>query len=1076
MQLILRKPVLSILAVLIYINTYAQDTLRFDGSKDFSNYVVSVYMNKYPDLEFFKFKLLGQPYSDYDAHRGVSTDSVLNAITYLSLINNLDISNCKFHPKINMNYAMQRMFDGARQNYVPLSIAFVKYSDFKDSAWGGRMVEWANTQFVDNAPSGFYPFQQKYLFASSALNQGIEGSTVNFLFNDSLFLSNMQLSDLSNLAVDFDDGNGFVNLPAGSPLSVTYSSTGVKTIQIRANFRLYAGGLFYSSSKITILSSHRSPVYHAAPQLPQGGPFTITTSILGTPVTGSYAVWYSTCNPTHTAIRKPYIISAGFNPGQGKQLVSNGHGVFFNMLLNGATVSWPDGDFNGDWRGTYYETYNGAYNARMSPYESGCEGSCQPTVNETCCEGSGNGNGYLDRLRDEGYDIIILMYANGTDYTLNNAALFMQLIENINTEKFANGYYFENVVSGYSAGGTATRLALALMEQRYRSAPAHYPNPHTKMWVSIETESQGANLPLGLQYFLDYQSSGYHLFPSFFDPLLSDADILNCVAANMALGYNNSQLSREVLRCMASANNGMDPARTNLLSTFANISGNHLNGYPEFCRRIGVSNGSSIGTQIPHTKPALFETRLKLLDASFNTTSWGSGACSRNYTWYLPSSEKKTAAFHWGSINHNINEDIFEGSIEYDSRTTLLPMVCIDWFGDCICTGPLTAGWPISFEKNVPKPTYNQTGLYNYDDVPASTQATHLELNDKSAYHFYNNWFAGSSYAYPDPDLHSFAPTASSLDLHDPNTGYQPADNYISPVDLGLMYIKPLNQPFPQEPNRSFGYPYIQHPADHYQITPYDAVYAIGDDKGTYSNGTPKPANQFHVEDPLISIGNYLARFEVAPEVLFLSNRSLGTTPSGTIQNNYWAEFEARDTIITGNGIYSLFGNQNYLTPDGDFNIDGTSNKAIIHAGNEIIFMPGTNVDQGAELDAYIQDYNCPNLLRRATANSHNGSGNNDNKPANNSFAENKKEIISNPSKLKIYPNPNKGLLIIENNSEDINSKIFISDITGKLVFSEIITNKQPNQLNLQSLEEGIYLVQVINASSSEHSKISITK
>jgi hypothetical protein len=176
--------------------------------------------------------------------------------------------------------------------------------------------------------------------------------------------------------------------------------------------------------------------------------------------------------------------------------------------------------------------------------------------------------------------------------------------------------------------------------------------------------------------------------------------------------------------------------------------------------------------------------------------------------------------------------------------------------------------------------------------------------------------------------------------LRNPSTGL-PVNNYISPDALDLLYINPTDK----HPDRRYGFPYIKHPNDHYKITPYDAVFVIGINNGTYSDGiTPKPANQMHVEDPQIPMGEYLARVEVAPEDLFLSNRNLAAT-----QADYIAEFEARNKIIVGNNIYGLYNNKNNLTPNGDFNVN-LSSKAILHSGVSIELLLGTLIDLGCKI------------------------------------------------------------------------------------------------------------------------------
>ncbi|OFY82250.1 MAG: hypothetical protein A3F72_09465 [Bacteroidetes bacterium RIFCSPLOWO2_12_FULL_35_15] len=90
--------------------------------------------------------------------------------------------------------------------------------------------------------------------------------------------------------------------------------------------------------------------------------------------------------------------------------------------------------------------------------------------------------------------------------------------------------------------------------------------------------------------------------------------------------------------------------------------------------------------------------------------------------------------------------------------------------------------------------------------------------------------------------------------------------------------------------------------------------------------------------------------------------------------------------------------------------------------------------------------------------------------------SENYKEISFSANNLKIYPNSSNGLIVVENKDEGINSKVIVSDLAGKIVFSKVINNKQTNEFDLQYLENGIYLLKVINKKNSEYSKIIITK
>lgn len=1048
----IKKHILLLAAIFMLIHVKAQDTLKLNKYKELPDYVTAEFKQKHPALTFLKERLITPEYNIFDCYKGGAADTVCDALKYLSLVNDLDVSNYNDDSIINLNYIERCLFDNLEKNIIPISASFVEYSELTDSAFEIDAIDFVDNRFKDNSPNGFYPFKKSILFASSPLNQVFKNPEINFSFNNSTFLTNLIIADIDSMYIDFDDGNGYVPLQ-NENYTINYSGNGIKYIKIKLS---YNQKTYYSKSSIIVDVSENRLFDCSVPTDDYDEIRSITSMQLGMPVSGKYGIWYSTCNSAHV-IRKPYIIMTGFNPGLGKRLEP---GFFTDLVYNffGQTITIPYGKLNGEWRGTWYETYNGLHNKYFS------NGS-----DIVCGAGADNGNLYLDKIREEGYDVIILMNNIGMDHVENNASLLIQLIEDINVEKVNNGFHFENIVSGYSAGALASRMALAIMESRYKISPALFPHPHTKMWLSFEAENQGNGIPIGFQHFLAFQANPAHLMPV--QPQLN-ADFINHIAASLSTFFNCSPLAREITKYhVLGLFNGSCPERTAMLLRFATIPGNNSNGYPEFCRRVGVSQGSSLGIKVPHAANSeIFNSYLRAGSPDYNATSFPpSSPCAQSYTLKVPHGEKTTIARYW---TQNNSSPVFYGKSSFDFGFTYLGMKCwrICKYCDCKCKGPYNVGLNVIYgQKTVSKPTFTT----DFDDVPGSTMAAQKQLYETSTYSLYNTSFplftASNSH---DDNLHRMVPVVSALDLHDPAN---PGNNFISPVALGLMYnrFSPAGIPVAEFYN-SYGFPYIIHPANHYSITPYDAVYAIGDDKGTYTDGSPKPANQFHVEDPLISLGYNLANVEVAPEILYLSNRNLAAT-----QDNYVAEFEAREKIYVGNktpagaSIYSMDGNQDYLTPDGDFNVDGHS-KCILHAPDIIAFTPGTNISVGAQLEAYIQDYNCPDNLRSAVIST--GNGNNDINSESENKIETKKELKSDALKLKVYPNPGNGMFIVENKNEEVNSNLIISDLTGKIVFSRIISNNQSDQIDLKQLENGVYLLKVINKNNSEHSKIIINK
>ena len=1061
----LKNSIFLLFLVLSSFTASAQDTLQFENYKKMTDFLFEKYSRKYTDLSFFKYKRINGGTNIYDDYKGTLEDPQLDVLQYLSLINNIDISNCQANEHINLKNIQDQMINGALSSVVPLSVVFIEYSDVNGMALYQNYVRFENNQLQDYSPAGFEMFTKDHLFAASPLNQVINSQEVSFKFSDEVLLTNVSIPDGAFLEVDFGDGNGLVTLLKNEIMSVSYPTVGDKDILIKMTIN---DKIYYSKSKIIIGTPTDGETLKAGGSVlpPNIGPVVITTNKLGRNVSGRYAVWLSDCNGTGK-IRKPYIISAGFNPGSGKQLVPLSVAPMdLTFSINGNNVVIP---VSFSWRGTYYETYNGTYNANFSPSEYSAYGSSHGN-------GASNGTRYLDRLRDEGYDIIILMYDNGTDYAVNNAALFMELIEQINVQKFNNGSYFENVVSGYSAGGVATKLALSLMESRYKQGKG--PNPHTRIWVSIETENQGAIIPLGFQHLVKFQSNPSMLLPlapSGLNFLQVAADQINQIVASIAHSFNFNPSANELMKYNAlMSTNGMHPDRINLLNMFSTIPLNTTRGYPDFCRRVGVSQGSSIGTQVPHNTIEIFDTKLKwnIFGDSYTYTT-----CDGTYTAYRPVTEKRTTAKWWGSINPSGN--VFDGYVAQSTRWTITQRYCwsfhIPFFGNvCVCFPSLEfSGTQVVIgNTHIPKPTAEP----NLDDVPASTQPYHKDLRKFSAYSFYNNWFAGNAFAHNDSSLHSFAPTVSCLDLRDANTG-QPVSNFTSPASLNLMKINPTTF----QPDVRYGFPFLSY-SNPFPVTPYHGVYAIGKNNGTYMDGTPKPGNQYHVEDPQSMIGDYLARIEVAPETLFLSNRTVGTNIV-TSFGYYPAEFEARKMILVGknddtgvNSIYSKYANQNYLTPDGDFTVNEKA-KVIVHAGNQIEFLPGTNVVLNGELSAYIDMYDCDNKLYRSggpTENTLPGYM----APTNTSYeamqhAKGKAvQTVTEEATFSVYPNPNNGVFTLETNvpgTLTVNVVNAIGETITRLTVEELRT-----VIDLRSVPKGIYLLDISNGSTKTVKKIII--
>ncbi len=176
-----------------------------------------------------------------------------------------------------------------------------------------------------------------------------------------------------------------------------------------------------------------------------------------------------------------------------------------------------------------------------------------------------NQENMLEDLRAQGRDAVILNFTSATDPIQRNAYLVVKLLQTVQTA-IAPGRAFPLV--GASMGGLVGRYALSYMEQ---AALPHGVNT----FVSFDAPQRGADIPLGMQYWLDFfqgesEEAAY---------LLSRLDT---PAARQMLLYHHTS--------PPSSTGVADPQRDALLADFA-----ALGEYPAMPRLVAVANGSGHG-------------------------------------------------------------------------------------------------------------------------------------------------------------------------------------------------------------------------------------------------------------------------------------------------------------------------------------------------------------------------------------------------------------------------------------------------------------------------------------------------
>jgi hypothetical protein len=177
-----------------------------------------------------------------------------------------------------------------------------------------------------------------------------------------------------------------------------------------------------------------------------------------------------------------------------------------------------------------------------------------------------NQENLIETLRADGYDAVVLNFTDATDYLQRNAFVLAELLQQVRGMVSSQATV---ALAGASMGGLVGRYALAYMEANGL--------PHSvRTFISFDVPHLGANIPLGIQYWV-----------SFFSTQSSEAanflSLLNRPAARQMLVYHYTD--------PAGSTGQPDPLRGSFAADLAAIG-----DWPSQARLVAIANGSDNGT------------------------------------------------------------------------------------------------------------------------------------------------------------------------------------------------------------------------------------------------------------------------------------------------------------------------------------------------------------------------------------------------------------------------------------------------------------------------------------------------
>lgn len=171
----------------------------------------------------------------------------------------------------------------------------------------------------------------------------------------------------------------------------------------------------------------------------------------------------------------------------------------------------------------------------------------------------------LETLRLVGYDAIVLNFTESTDYLQANAFVVVELLQQIQS---VIDPAMDIVVAGASMGGLVSRYALAYMET---NGPPH----RVRTFISFDAPHNGANIPLGVQYWLEF-------FADQSESAATNLERLDTPAARQMLVYHHTN--------PAGTTGESDSLRSAFLADLAVVG-----DWPSQPRLVAVANGSGYG-------------------------------------------------------------------------------------------------------------------------------------------------------------------------------------------------------------------------------------------------------------------------------------------------------------------------------------------------------------------------------------------------------------------------------------------------------------------------------------------------
>lgn len=333
-------------------------------------------------------------------------------------------------------------------SYVKLSSAVFKYNYIVANAITDGLIDYnsVTNRLYDKITGGVWqnPYSTDYVFMFTAGQSSVSGKSVVFDLSGLIAYGNCSVSDVW---IDFGDGDGYELINSYSNAPFTYSSGGTKCLKMKVRLQ----------DNVVLESHTRIAVPTLPPSAPSGGLVINSDSF-----TKSYGSVQATCTYSyangHVRAVKPLIYVEGFD-----------HPILCE-LRRFKTTSICD----------FLSSLDDVFNN---------------ILNDSCEDNFYYTSELASRVAYEGYDFFYVNWENPEADIEQNAELLKRIIQEVNSLKPTDGSGERTVIVGHSMGGLIARCAILEME---RDGQPH----QVDCFVSQDVPHLGAIVPIGAQYAL----------------------------------------------------------------------------------------------------------------------------------------------------------------------------------------------------------------------------------------------------------------------------------------------------------------------------------------------------------------------------------------------------------------------------------------------------------------------------------------------------------------------------------------------------------------------------------------------